>query len=68
VPLKAPLPPVVDTVAAVVHGPDGEVLYLNTTEAPLGTAVVADTWPENAMPVWDIPTGVGSVFNEVVVG
>jgi hypothetical protein len=48
VPLKAPLLSVF-TVAIVVQGPDIEVLYWRTTGAPLGTAVLADTDPENAI-------------------
>jgi hypothetical protein len=67
VPLKAPEPPVVVTVAAVVHGPLGDVLYWSTTGAPFGTDVVADTWPEKDTGVCVVKRGVVIVFSVVVV-
>jgi hypothetical protein len=68
VPLNAPVPPVVVAVAAVVQGPDGEVLYLRLTVAPLGTLVDAVTKPEKATLVVPACKGVEIAFNVVVVG
>ena len=49
VPLKAPVPLAVLTVAAVVQGPEVEVLYCKTTGSPLGTAAPEEeTDPEKA--------------------
>jgi hypothetical protein len=68
VPLKAPLPPVVDAVAAMVQGPLGEALYCRVTVAPLGTLVVAVTTPEKATLVVPACNGVEIALSVVVVG
>ena len=68
VPLKAPVPPDVCAVVALVQGPLGEVLYCSVTVAPLGTVMLAVTVPENGRPACPVPTGVCMLVRVVVVG